>query len=345
MTKKRVFSGIQPSGIIHIGNYLGAITQFVEDQNSSDSIFCIVDLHAITVPQDPKELKENTYKLASILLACGIDHKKAPLFVQSHIPEHTELTWILNSITYMGELSRMTQFKEKSNIKNQKPKLNLKSEILNLQSAIPSVGLFDYPVLMASDILLYNTDIVPVGEDQKQHVELCRDLAKRFNSRFGQTFKVPEVQLKKESARIMGFDDPAKKMSKSATSEYNYIALTDNADTITRKIMKAQTDSGKEIMFDQKRAGLYNLLTIYKLFSDRTEEEIEKKFSGKGYGELKKQLAELIVEKLKPIQTKYRKLIADKSHLDSILTSGANKVQPLAKKKLDEVKEKIGLVK
>ncbi len=332
MNKKRVFSGIQPSGIIHIGNYFGAITQWVKMQDDFDAIFSIVDLHAITVPQDPKKLKENTYKLTAILLACGIDPKKAPLFIQSRISAHAELTWILNTIATIGELERMTQYKEKIQ--------NSKFKIQNFSS----VGLFDYPVLMAADILLYNTDVVPVGEDQKQHVELCRTLAKRFNNRFGQTFKVPQIQLRKEAARIMGLDNPKKKMSKSAESSYNYIALADSPDDIKRKIMKAQTDSGKEIKFDENRQGLYNLLMIYKLFSEKTEDEIEKKFSGRGYGDLKKELAELIIEKLKPIQIKYQKLITDKSHLDSILSSGADKVCPIAQKTLKDVKSKIGLI-
>ncbi len=340
MNKKRVFSAIQPSGIIHLGNYFGAITQWVKmsrqdrsasgGQNEYESIFSIANLHAITIKQNPKELKENTYKLTALLLACGIDTKRAPLFIQSHVPEHTELTWILNTITYMGELERMTQYKEKA-----------QSSKLKAQS---SVGLFDYPVLMAADILLYDIDIVPVGEDQIQHVELCRDLAKRFNSRFGETFKIPKVQIQKESARIMGLDNPEKKMSKSAQSSYNYIALTDSPNEIKKKISKAQTDSGREVVFDEKKVGLYNLLTIYKLFSEKSESEIEKKFSGRGYGDFKKDLAELIIEKLKPIQSKYEKLIDDKSYLEKILENGKSQVTPLSSKTLSKVKNKIGLI-
>jgi tryptophanyl-tRNA synthetase len=329
MIRKRIFSGIQPSGVIHIGNYLGAITQFVAYQNQFDSTFCIVDLHAITVPQNPKELTKNIYRLAALYLACGINPEKSNLFIQSHIAEHAELAWILNTIATMGELERMTQYKEKAQ----------KNSAIN-----SSVGLFDYPVLMAADILLYNTDIVPVGEDQKQHVELCRNLAQRFNKRFGDTFKVPNVMMRETGARIMALDNPDKKMSKSAESEYNYIAMTDEPDTIRKKISRAVTDSGSDIRFETSRIGLYNLLTIYQLFSDMTDEEIEGKFVSKGYGDFKKELAELIIEKLTPIQEKYKKLIIDKNYLDKILREGADKVRPLAEETIKDVKEKIGLV-
>jgi tryptophanyl-tRNA synthetase len=329
MNKKIAFSGIQPSGIVHIGNYLGAIKNWVEIQKEYDSLFCVVDLHAITVPQDPKKLTENTYKMIAIMLAAGIDPKKSIIFVQSHISAHSELTWILNSIAHMGELNRMTQFKEKS-------------EKFKFDSA--SVGLFDYPVLMASDILLYNTDIVPVGEDQKQHVELTRDLANRFNAHFGNTFKIPNPIIRKEGARIMGLDNPEKKMSKSAESEYNYIALTDSREIIKKKISRAVTDSETSIVFDEKRRGLFNLLTIYQLFSDKKETEIEKHFSLKGYGDLKKELAEILSEKLTPFQREYNKLIADKKYLLDVANEGAKKAAPIAEKKLKEIKEKIGFV-
>ncbi|EKD57029.1 MAG: hypothetical protein ACD_58C00020G0001, partial [uncultured bacterium] len=254
------------------------------------------------------------------------------LFVQSHRHEHTELAWILNTLTYMGELERMTQYKDK--IKNLK---------LKIKNSTP-VGLFDYPVLMAADILLYNTDLVPVGEDQVQHVELARDIAKRFNNRFGETFHVPQPLLRKEGARIMGLDDPTKKMSKSASSEYNFITLTDDADTIRRKISKAVTDSGKDIKFDPKHPGPFNLLTIYQLFSEMKPSEIEKKFSSKGYGDFKKALAELLIEKLSPIQKIYHKLIKDKRYLDKIYHDGSEQAEIIAKKTLKSVKEKIGLI-
>ena len=329
MIRKRIFSGIQPSGVLHIGNYLGAITQFVQYQDRYDSTFCIVDLHAITVPQDPIKLKEQIYQLAAMYLACGIDPAKSNLFIQSQIPAHTELAWILNTISTMGELERMTQFKDKSFKGNAEKS---------------SIGLFDYPVLMAADILLYNTDVVPVGEDQKQHVELCRDLAQRFNNRFGETFKIPDVLMRESGARIMGLDNPEKKMSKSAESVLNYIALTDEPEIIRKKISKAVTDSGTDIKFDPSRKGLYNLLVIYKLFSEIEDEDVEQRFAGKGYGEFKKELAELIIDKLAPIQERYKKLIADKSYLDKVLREGADKVRPIADKKLKEVKEKIGFV-
>ena len=332
MNQKIAFSGIQPTGVTNIGNYLGAIKNWVEIQDKYTSLFCIVDLHAITVKQDPKILSENTYKTIANMLAAGIDPKKSTVFVQSHIHEHAELAWILNTITHMGELERMTQYKDK--IENLKLK--------NKNS--PSMGLFDYPVLMAADIFLYNTEIVPVGDDQKQHVELARDLAQRFNTQYGQTFIVPEPDIRKDGARIMGLDNPLKKMSKSAESEYNYIALTDNADTIRRKISKAVTDSGSDIKFDPKRPGLYNLLNIYSLMKEVSPPSLEKKYIGKGYGEFKKDLAELLIEKLKPFQEKYSKLIADKKYLMGIVKDGAKNAQPIAQKTLQDVKNKIGLI-
>jgi len=335
MNKKIAFSGIQPSGIIHIGNYLGAIKNWVEIQKNYNSIYCVVDLHAITVPQEPKKLSENIYKTLAIILAAGINPSKSTVFIQSHVPAHAELAWILNTIAHMGELGRMTQFKDKSGLAN--------SESLMANSSI-SVGLFDYPVLMASDILLYNTDIVPVGEDQKQHVELCRDLANRFNGHFGDIFKIPEPVIRKEGARIMGLDNPEKKMSKSAESELNYIALTDSTDVIRKKIFRAVTDSKTTIIFDPTRKGLFNLLTIYQLLSEVKPPQIEKKYAGKGYAEFKKDLAELIIEKLSPFQKKYAKLIADKKYLLSVAKDGTKTVAPIADKKLRDVKKRIGLI-
>lgn len=325
---KIVFSGIQPSGVIHIGNYLGAIQPWVEIQKKYDSIFCVVDLHAITVPQDPKELQANTYRNAAIYLAAGIDPKKSIIFVQSQVPAHAELCWLLNTIAHMGELSRMTQFKDKT----QKGTVDT-----------ASVGLFDYPILMAADILLYQTAAVPVGDDQKQHVELARDLAERFNNRFGKTFTIPEPLIRKTGARVMALDDPTQKMSKSGAPG-NFIALTDSPEEIRKKIMRATTDSGTAIKFDPKRPGLYNLLTIYQLFSGETESQIENHFKNSGYGDFKKELAELLVTKLTPVREKIEYYMKNKKLLDRILTSGAKKADKIANRTLVEVKRKLGLI-
>lgn len=326
---KRIFSGIQPSGILHIGNYFGAMKQWVELQHQVDeAIYCIVDLHAITVYQNPAELKENILSAAAWYIASGVDPEKSSIFVQSTRPEHTELAWILNCQAKMGELYRMTQFKDKS---------------ANGDIDTTGVGLFDYPVLMASDILLYKTNFVPVGDDQKQHVEFTRDLAQKFNSRFGDTFTLPEPIIKKETARIMGLDNPSKKMSKSASSPLNYIALNDNADTILNKIKKAVTDSGTEIKYSADKPALTNLLNIYAEVSGKSIKEIENDFVGRGYGDFKQSLAELLIEYLRPIQNKYSKLIADKSALEKILIKDSEKVAPLAQKTIVEVKKKVGL--
>ncbi|MCF7835590.1 MAG: tryptophan--tRNA ligase [Candidatus Marinimicrobia bacterium] len=327
MGRKKVFSGIQPSGDIHIGNYLGAIKAWVKNQEDFDNIFCVVDLHAITVSQDPKELKQKIRETAGILIASGIDPEKSSLFVQSHISAHSELAWILNCFTPMGWMERMTQFKEKS--EGQKERV--------------SVGLFDYPVLMSADILLYDTEIVPVGEDQIQHVELARDIAKRFNSIYGDTFTIPKGVIAESGARIMGLQKPENKMSKSDKGENNLIRLLDSPDDIISKISKAPTDSEISIVFDKGRAGVYNLLTIYKLCSGLSEEEIEKKFEGKGYADLKKDLADVIIQEFKPIQERYKDIMSDNSSLDKILKKGKEKVEPIAEKKLQEIKTVIGL--
>lgn len=337
---KRALSGIRCSGVIHIGNYLGAVKQWVVEQNEYENIYFLADLHAITTPIEPKDLKENIYKSLAIYLSCGLDPKKSIIFLQSQMPQHPELGWILNCLTYMGELSRMTQYKEKSEIQNLKSEINSKLKTQNS----PSVGLFDYPVLMAADILLYQADMVPVGEDQKQHVEFTRGLAKRFNNKYGETFKIPEVKIKKEAARIMGLDNPEKKMAKSAESQYNYIALLDDPSLIKKKISRAVTDSQKEIKLDPKRKGLFNLMTIYHLFSGLEASEIEDKYKGKGYKEFKEDLANIIIDALKPIQEKYNKLIKDKPYLDKILKEGADKARPIAQKTLDDVKRRIGFV-
>ena len=323
---KKVFSGVQPSGDIHIGNYLGAMRQFVALQDDYECFFCAVDLHALTVPQDPKVLKEKTIELAGLYLAIGLDPKKVTIFIQSHVPAHAELAWLLQCITYFGELSRMTQFKDKSKGKES-----------------VSVGLFTYPDLMAADILLYNTHYVPVGEDQKQHLELTRDIAQRFNNRFGETFVVPEPMILKLGARIMSLTDPTKKMSKSDSDPNNRINLLDEPSSIKKKIMKAVTDSESEIRLDwDNKPGVSNLLTIYSLFTGMEIEEVINKFNGQGYGTLKKELAEVVIDKLTVIQKNYKDLSRD--YVLKVLKEGAERAQAVAEKTLKEVKEKVGLI-
>ena len=364
---KKIFSGVQPSGNLHIGNYLGAIKNWVKLQDEFESIFCVVDLHAITVSQDPEELRKKTIEIAKIYLACGIDPKKSTIFVQSQITEHAELCWILNTIARNGDLTKMTQFKDKTTLdfdyytsdayleisefdfyKNKSFKEGIKIFLPLLVKEFKEkfnssgVGLFDYPVLMAADILLYDTDVVPVGEDQVQHVELARTLSRRFNQKFGETFIVPEPKLVKEGARIMGLDDPTKKMSKSAPSEYNYISLTDDAETIRKKIKKAVTDSGSEIVYSEDKPALHNLINIYALFSEKKPEEIVKDYTGKGYADFKTALAEVIIAGLKPIQDKMKALTD--AEVIAILNDGAKKVSSLAKAKITAVKEKMGFI-
>lgn len=323
---QRIFSGVQPSGVLHLGNYLGAIKNWVELQKKYDPIFCVVDLHAITVPQKPEELRQKTIEVAKIYLAAGIDPKKSIIFVQSHIPEHTELAWILNTIARIPELERMTQFKDKS----QKFRKQL------------NAGLLNYPILMAADILLYDTNLVPVGEDQLQHVELTRTLARRFNNTFGKTFVVPEPFIVKEGMRIMGLDDPTKKMSKSATSEYNYIALTDSPEKIREKIKKAVTDSGKTIRYSDEQPAIKNLINIYALLDNAKPKEIEEAYRKKGYAEFKKDLAEVIIGFLEPFQEKYNKI--DDREVLNILEQGKAKAGKMAKEKMETAREKIGLL-
>lgn len=327
--RKRVFSGIQPTGNIHLGNYLGAVKNWVDRQDAYENIFCVVNSHAITIPQDPKVLKEKTYELCAMLLACGINPQKSTLFIQSEVQEHTSLAWILTCITPMGDLSRMTQFKDKSQ-KNPK-------QILS--------GLFNYPNLMSADILLYKSHFVPVGEDQKQHIELARDTAMKFNRDFGETFIIPEPLIQKEGARIMGLDDPSKKMSKSSGDKPNHlIALLDEPNLILKKFKKATTDSENLISFDKERLGVYNLLTIYQCFTKQSESEIEKEFTNKGYGDLKTKVAEVVIEGLKPIRESYLKLTRERDYLDKILKEGANHAREIAQKTYKEAKEKVGLI-
>ncbi|NMC87880.1 MAG: tryptophan--tRNA ligase, partial [Candidatus Moranbacteria bacterium] len=305
----------------------GAIKNWVKLQDSYESIFCVVDMHAITIPQDPKALRKKTIEAAKIYLAAGIDPQKSVIFIQSHVKEHAELTWILNTVAKMPDLDKMTQFKDKTQKGGR-------------ESA--GVGLFDYPVLMAADILLYDTEVVPVGEDQVQHVELTRTLGRKFNNKFGETFVIPEPKLVKEAARIMGLDDPTKKMSKSAASEYNYIGLLDDAETVRRKIKKAVTDSGSEIVYSDDKPALKNLINIFSAFSEKSPKEIEKMYVDKGYADFKSDLAEEIIKFLEPFQKRYNEL-SDEEVLN-ILKDGAEKVRSLAKKKMDEVKQRIGFI-
>ena len=326
--KKRVFSGIQPSGDLHIGNYLGAISNWVKGQETHENIFCIVDLHAITVPQNPKKLQANILELAKVLLASGIDPKKSTLFLQSERPEHSELAWILNCFTYFGEANRMTQFKEKS----------------GKQRENTTVGLFDYPVLQAADILLHDTDEVPVGEDQKQHIEITRDIAQRLNKKVGKVVVVPEPVIKKEGARIMSLADPTKKMSKSDQSEFSYINIRDDAATIQKKLAKAQTDSGKDIKFDkEKKPGISNLLNIMSVATNTPISDLEKKYAGSNYGEFKADVADSVIEMLKPIQAKLAEYDENEDYVKKVLHDGAEAVAPRAKDTLEKVKKAIGL--
>jgi len=322
---KTVFSGIQPSGNLHIGNYIGALAQWVKIQNEREAIFCIVDLHAITVPQDPKTLKEKVLEVTALYLAAGIDPKKAHIFVQSENQNHTELAWILNTIAPFGQLERMTQFKEKS----QKHEVN--------------VGLFDYPVLMAADILLYQTDEVPVGEDQKQHVELTRDLAEKFNSKFGEAFKLPIPVIQKETARIMSLQDPTSKMSKSDTNPLATINLLDTEEQIREKIKKAVTDSGSKISKDEGSAAISNLLTIYSSFKNQALSVSLDELDGKSYSEFKTLLAEVVAQKLSEIQKKYQAIRSDESALRHVLDEGREYAISKSSETLVKVKELVGL--
>ncbi len=326
MHKKRVFSGIQPTGQIHLGNYLGAIKHWVEMQDEYENLFCVVNSHAITLPIEPKFLKSQTYELVKLLLACGISPKQSGLFIQSEVDEHPALAWLLNCQVSMGEMQRMTQFKDKS-LKNPKS---------------VNVGLFNYPILMASDILLYQSDLVPVGEDQKQHLELTRNIAEKFNRDFGDCFKVPEPLIAKVGARVMGLDDPKVKMSKSHQGANHAIFLLDEPDIIVKKIKKAATDSMGVIAFDEKREGVFNLLNIYMLLSDESPENIEERFKNKGYGDFKKELAEVMIQALKPIQEKYKEISDDE--VKAILSCGTEKARPLARATYQKAKELMGLV-
>ena len=324
-SKPRVLSGIQPSGNLHLGNYIGAISQWVKMQNEYDCFFCIVDLHALTVPQDPLKLAQKIKELAALYLACGLNHQKSTIFIQSHNPDHASLTWILGCLASMGQLERMTQYKTKSN------------------QAGAGVGLFNYPVLMAADILLYQTDLVPVGHDQKQHVELARDLAKKFNSRFGKTFKIPKTKMLSIGARIMSLQDPSQKMSKSDQDKNGTIDLLDSPQEIKNKIMAAVTDSGQEITARPDKPGISNLLAIYSAITNLTVSQIERRYQHKNYGQFKSELAEEIIKFLAPIQDRYRIISQDQETLAKILAEGKRKAQKISQKTLTLVYQKVGL--
>jgi len=323
----RVFSGIQPSGVSHIGNYLGAIRNWVNQQQKYDNVFCIVNLHALTLTTTREYLLANTVTMANTLLAAGIDPEHSILFAQSDVREHSELSWLLDSVTQFGELRRMTQFKDKS----------------GGQDEGVSAALFIYPVLQAADILLYDTDLVPVGEDQKQHIELTRDVAVRFNARYGETFVIPKPDIKPEGARVMGLDDPTKKMSKSSASAASYIALTDDASTITKKIKRAVTDSDGEVLFREEKPALSNLLSIYSLLSDEPILTIEARYAGRGYGAFKSDLAEIVVSALAPIQKRFVELERDPRIALDVLARGADQAREQASAKMTLVRERMGL--
>lgn len=325
--KPRLVSAITASGSLHIGNYLGAVKQFAQMQDDYEAYVFVADLHAITVPQDPVALRAKTFEIIKIYMAAGLDPSKVTLFAQSHMPQHTELAWILNTVARMGDMEKMTQFKDKSQKEG---------------AERSSVALFDYPVLMAADILLYDAAVVPVGEDQVQHLELTRTLARRFNERFGETFAIPEAKVQKEGARIMALDDPTKKMSKSAASAYNYIALTDDAETVTKKIKKAVTDSGSEIVYTDDKPAIKNLINIYSLVGGITPDEVVAKYQGQGYGAFKAGLIAVVVGFLVPFQERFAS-ISDEDVLE-VLRRGREKAEVIAEQKKQDVYQRIGMI-
>ncbi|AND17104.1 tryptophan--tRNA ligase [Rathayibacter tritici] len=327
-----IFSGMQPSsGSLHLGNYIGALTQWVAMQEDFDAYFCVVDLHAITVPQDPQQLRDRTRATAAQYIAAGIDPERSTLFIQSHVPAHAELAWVLNTLTGFGEASRMTQFKDKS---------------AKQGTEAASVGLFTYPILMAADILLYQTDAVPVGEDQRQHLELTRDLAARFNSRFGETFTVPEPHIVRETAKIFDLQNPGAKMSKSAESDAGLLSVLDEPKVTAKKIMRAVTDTESEVRFDRAaKPGVSNLLTIYSVLADRSVESLEQEYAGRGYGDLKKGLVEVVATRFDPIRARTAELLADPAELDRVLSRAADRAAETAERTLAAVYERIGLLR
>ncbi len=326
--RKVSFSGVQPSGNLTIGNYLGALRNFSLYSDQYKCFYCVVDLHAITVRQVPADLRRRTYETLALYMACGLDPDKNTLYVQSHVPAHTELSWILNCFTMFGELSRMTQFKDKS-VKHAN----------NINS-----GLFTYPVLMASDILLYQTDVVPVGIDQKQHVEICRDIATRFNQIYPDTFTIPEPIISKSGMKIMSLSEPTKKMSKSDENVNAVVYILDDKDTIIRKFKRAVTDSGNEIRVAEGKDGINNLISIYSCFTGKTAEEVEREFYGKGYGDFKLAVGEACADSLAPVQKKYAELLSDKAYIESVMKNGAEEASYFARKTLSKVKRKLGFV-
>ncbi len=326
MEKKVLYSAVQPSGNLTIGNYTGAIRNWVNLQSQYDCFYAIANMHAITVRQEPSELRRRTLELAALYIACGVDPAQCNLYVQSQVPQHAELTWVLNSMTYVGEMERMTQFKDKS---------AKHAENINM-------GLMDYPVLMAADILLYQTDIVPVGIDQRQHLEIARDLAVRFNNRYGETFRVPEAYILKAGAKIASLQDPSKKMSKSDENLNASVFLSDDRDTVIRKFKRAVTDSDNQIKASEEKGGITNLLNIYSTFAGCTVEEAEKAFEGKGYGEFKLAVGETVADVLAPIQAEQKRLLADKAYLNGVLSAGGERAYKAARKTLSKVYRKIG---
>lgn len=325
---QRLVSGIKPTGGLTLGSYIGAIKQFIELQKNYESYVFVADMHAITIPQNKDELRKNIKDMVAIYLACGLDHNQTTIYVQSENPYHAQLSWILECHTYLGELNRMTQFKDK----------NQKDGSTNL-----TCGLYTYPVLMAADILLYDADIVPVGEDQKQHVELCRNIAERFNHKYGDTFKVPQPIVPKEGARIKDLQDPTKKMSKSDEDHRGCILLLDEEEIIRKKIMSAVTDSDNAILFDeQNKPGISNLITIYATLSNLNIEEVQEKFKDSNYGTFKREVADVVVNTLKPIQDRYKEIV-NSNLIDEVLDKGVERVTALAKAKCEEVQEKVGL--
>ncbi len=328
MDKKVIFSGIQPSGKLTLGNYIGAVANWVKLQDEYECFYCVVDLHALTQYQVPKDLRKQTLEAIAVYLACGLDPEKNTLFIQSHVPAHTEASWLMSTMTYFGELSRMTQFKDKSS-KN--------SENIN-------AGLFTYPVLMACDILLYQADLVPVGNDQKQHVEITRDVAERFNNRYSDTFKVPEVYIPKVGARIMSLQEPTKKMSKSDENENSCIYLLDPPAVIKKKFKRAVTDSVGIVQLSDDQPGIKNLISIYAVCRDMTPEEVVEKYKDQGYGVFKDAVADAVIEVLEPVQVKFHKLMADKPYLEEVYKNGADKAERVARKTLRKMYKKVGLI-
>jgi len=326
--QKRVFSGVQPSGNLTIGNYLGAIKNFTRFSEEYKTFYCVVDLHAITVRQVPQDLRRRTYETLALYMACGLDEKKNTLFVQSHVHEHAELGWILDCYTMFGELSRMTQFKDKS--------------AKNAQNI--NAGLFTYPALMAADILLYGTDVVPVGIDQKQHLELARDVAMRFNQIYSETFVVPEGYIPTDTMKIMSLAEPTSKMSKSDPNPNGVVYILDSKDDIIRKFKRAVTDSESEIRYSEDKPGVSNLMTVYRAFTGKSFEEIEREFAGKGYGDFKLAVGEACADGLAPVREEYARLIADKAHLEEVMKAGAEDASYYARRMMSKVRRKIGFV-